>query len=162
MKQLRTRKQYGQAMVELAVVLPFLLLLGLGVIEMGRYAYIAMLIGNAAHAGAFYGSQSNGQSTDTNGITKAADYDFAGAVATTNANGQPVSKLTVTSSVSCGCDSAGAITSQACNDATVCSTTSHWVVIVSVTATGNFDSLFNYPGIPSPLAISRTASMPVL
>ena len=162
MKQLRTRKQCGQAMVELAVVLPFLLLLGLGVIEMGRYAYIAMLIGNAAHAGAFYGSQSNGQSVDTNGITKAADYDFAGAVATTNANGQPVSKLTVTSSVSCGCDSAGTVTSQACSDPTVCSATSRWVIIVSVTATGNFNSLFNYPGIPSPLAISRTASMPVL
>jgi hypothetical protein len=32
---------------------------------------------------------------------------------------------------------------------------------VSVTATGSFNSLFTYPGIPNPLVITRTASIPV-
>jgi hypothetical protein len=32
---------------------------------------------------------------------------------------------------------------------------------VSVTASGSFKALFQYPGIPSPLTISRTATMRV-
>jgi len=166
MKPFRKRKQLGQALIELAFVLPMLMLLLLGVIEVGRYAYIAILIGNAARAGAAYGAQSNGQSVDTTGIANAADYDFAGATSgTTTTNGQTVSTLTVTSSVACGCDSAGTITSFGCTTATnpnagSCAT-GNWVVVVSVTASGSFNALFNYPGIPSPLAISRTASLRV-
>lgn len=162
MKRSRTQKQSGQALIELAVVLPILLLLALGVIEIGRYAYIAILVGNAAHAGAIWGAQSNGQSNNLTGITNAADYDFAGANAAINANGQPISKLTVTSSFACGCDSGGTVTSEACSDATVCSATAHWVVTLSVTASGQFKSLFSYPGIPSPITITRTATLPVI
>jgi len=166
MKPFRKRKQLGQALIELAFVLPMLMLLLLGVIEVGRYAYIAILIGNAARAGAAYGAQSNGQSVDTTGIANAADYDFAGATSgTTTTNGQTVSTLTVTSSVACGCDSAGTITSFGCTTATNPNAGScangNWVVVVSVTASGSFNALFNYPGIPSPLAISRTASLRV-
>ena len=166
MKRLRTRKQSGQALVELALMLPVLLILLLGVIEIGRYAYICILIGNAAQAGAFYGAQGNGFSNDTTGISHAAQYDFAGATSgSSSTNGQPVGNLTVTSSVACGCDSAGTITSFSCNSATNPSAGScasgNWVVVVSVTCSGNFNGLFSYPGIPSPLAISRTASMRV-
>ncbi len=166
MKPSGRRKQSGQALIELAFVLPVLMLLALGVIEVGRYSYIAILIGNAARAGAAYGAQSNAQSADTNGIAHAADYDFAGATSGSTANnGQTVSKLTVTSSVACGCDSAGVITAFGCTTATnpnagSC-TTGNWVVVVSVTASGTFNALFSYPGIPSPITISRTASMRV-
>jgi Flp pilus assembly protein TadG len=157
-------RQSGQALVELALVVPILLLLALGVIEIGRYAYIAILIGNAARAGAAYGAQTTAQSVDLPNITKAADYDFAGATSgSTNTNGQAVSQLTVTSSVSCGCDSAGTITSAACSGTLTAGTcaTGHWVIVVSVTASGTFNSLFNYPGIPSSLTITRTASLRV-
>jgi Flp pilus assembly protein TadG len=163
------RRQSGQALVEMALVIPLLLLLALGVIEIGRYAYIAILIGNAARAGADYGAQSNQQSNDSTGIQNAAQYDFAGSTTGTPppTNGQAVATLTVTSSTSCGCDSAGAITTYGCNVAAgnanpgVCPAGSHWVVFVSVTASGTFNSLFNYPGIPSSLTISRTAILPV-
>jgi len=141
-----------------------LLLLLLGVIEIGRYAYIAILIGNAAHAGAFYGAQSHLQSIDTPGIAKAADYDFAGS-GTTGTNGQAVGTLTITSNVSCGCDSGGTTTSAGCttttNPTAGSCTTGNWVVVVNVTASGTFNALFNYPGIPSSIALSRTASLPV-
>ena len=43
---------------------------------MGRYAYISILVGNAARAGAGYGAQSLAQSVDTAGITTAVDNDF--------------------------------------------------------------------------------------
>jgi len=163
-RSLSKRRQSGQALVELALVVPILLLLALGVIEIGRYAYIAILIGNAARAGAAYAAQTTAQSVDLPGITNAADYDFAGATSgSTNTNGQPVSKLTVTSSVACGCDSGGTITSAVCSGTLTAGTcaTGHWVIVVSVTASGTFSSLFNYPGIPSSITIARTASLRV-
>ena len=162
------RRQSGQALVEMAFVIPLLLVLALGVIEVGRYAYIAILVGNAARAGAAYGAQSNQQSNDGTGIQNAAQYDFAGGItSSSSANGLSKSTLTVTSLVSCGCDSSGSITTYGCNVAAgnanpgVCPTGSRWVVFVSVTASGTFNSLFGYPGIPSSLSVSRTATLPV-
>ena len=154
--------QSGQALIEMAFVLPILLLLLLGVIEIGRYAYIAILVGNAARAGADFGAQSN--TLDTVGIQKAAQYDFAGSTNGTPGptNGQAYSKLTVVSSQSCGCDSGGTVTGFSCStDPDSCAAGSHWIVFVSVTASGTFGGLFNYPGIPKNLVISRTAIIPV-
>jgi Flp pilus assembly protein TadG len=159
-----TRSQSGQALIELAFIAPLLMTLALGVIEVGRFAYIAILIGNAAHAGAKYGAQGHQQSGDTAGIQNAAQYDFSGALDDkTNTNGLVGSKLTVTSFTTCGCDAAGTVTTFACSvGADVCAPGSHWVVVVSVTANGDFDALFKYPGIPTHLNISRTALMPVI
>jgi Flp pilus assembly protein TadG len=136
-------------------MLPFLILLLLGVIEIGRYAYIGILVGNAARAGAAYGTQSLVKSVDTVGITTAADNDFQN-------NGQSVAKLTVTSSVSCGCDSGGTITTAACNGvgAGTCAA-GQWAVTLTVTASGTFNSLFNYPGIPASISITRVSVMRV-
>ena len=154
----RGGKPSGQSLIEVALMLPFLLLLMIGVIELGRYAYIGILVGNAARAGAEYGIQSNVTSVDTVGIKNAAVNDFV-------SNGQPGSSLTVTSSISCGCDSGGTFTTAGCTAATNPTAGScaagHWVVVLSVTASGTFNSLFNYPGIPSPIALSRVAAMRV-
>ena len=150
------RGQSGQSLVELALITPILLVLVLGIAEMGRYAYISILVSNAARAGAAYGAQSLAQSVDAVGITNAADNDFKN-------NYQLVSSLAVGPPVtSCGCDSAGTITAAACTGGTAgtCAT-GHWVVMLSVTASGTFNSMFNYPGIPSSLALSSTATMRV-
>jgi Flp pilus assembly protein TadG len=160
LKRMNLRRQSGQALVEMAFVVPLLLLLALGVIEVGRYAYIAILVGNAARAGADYGAQSKGQSTCLPplpcGIQTAAANDF-------QSNGQPAGGITVTVSDTCGCDSGGSVTNYACStDPDSCPAGSRWVVFVSVTAQGPFSSLFNYPGIPSSLTISRTATVPVV
>jgi len=154
------RSQAGQAMLELALLLPMLLLLTMGVIEMGRYMYIYILVGNAARAGAAYGAQSLAQSSDTADIQTAAQNDYQN-------NGQAAGSLTVTSSTSCGCETAGGMPpaapaapgSCAATAATVC--TAHWVVTVSVTASGAFNSLFNYPGIPKSINVSNTATLAV-
>jgi Flp pilus assembly protein TadG len=132
---------------------PVLLLLALGVIEVGRYAYIAILVGNAAHAGAIYGSQSIPQSNDPLIVT-AAQNDFLN-------NGQDPNNLpAITYSTSCGCDSGGTVApATACSPATCAS--GHWVVLLSVTASGTFSALFNYPGIPPSITVSRTSTMRV-
>jgi Flp pilus assembly protein TadG len=150
--------QSGQALLEVALVTPLILALALGVIELGRYAYVAILVGNAARAGAAYGAQALPYSVDTTGIQTAADNDFRN-------NGQSVSALTVTSSATCGCDSSGTITSAGCttkvNPTAGTCVAGHWVVMVSVEAKGTFNSLFNYPGIPKSITVDRTATMRV-
>jgi len=155
------RSQYGQSLLELAFALPVLLLLALGVIELGRYAYIGVLVGNAARAGAGYGAQSLPQSVDKPGITTAVQTDFQDNT-TDKSN---ISLSTIDSSVSCGCDSGGTVTTAGCttnvNPSAGTCAAGHWVVIVSVTATGTFNSLFNYPGIPGSITVSRTSSMRV-
>jgi len=176
MKSSAAKSQSGQALVELAIALPVLLALAIGVIDIGRYAYVSILIGNAARAGAAYGSSGNQQSNDQTGIRNAAQYDFAGTTSsaanasTFSNNGQLVSAFTVTSTISCGCDSSGSLVSYGCDSTTnpnagncplLGSPSGNWVIIVNVTASGDFNALFNYPGIPSPVTISRTASMRV-
>lgn len=145
----------GQSLVEVALILPFVLILLMGVIEIGRYVYIGILVGNAARAGAAYGSQSLAQSVDSTGITTASDNDFQN-------NGQNVSGLNVTSSVACGCDSAGSVAAAVCNGtgAGTCAA-GHWTVTLTVTASGTFDPLFNYPGISKSITISRSSAMRV-
>lgn len=156
--------QSGQSLVEVALVTPLILAVLLGAIELGRYAYFSILVGNAAHAGALYGAQGVGPASSTAGITLAADNDFQN-------NGQPVSILTVSSTDGCGCDNGGTYTSlgtttTACSAAsidptTACSGAGHWVVLVSVTASAQFQSLFKYPWIPQQITVTRTSTMRV-
>jgi Flp pilus assembly protein TadG len=149
----------GQSLVEVALMLPFLLLLLMGVIEFGRYAYIGILVGNAARAGAAYGVQGNIQSGDQAGITAAAKNDFQN-------NGQNASLLTINAPiVVCGCDSGGTVTTAGCSTQTNATagtcTSGHWVATLTVTAHGTFNSLFGFPGIPKSMTITRSATMRV-
>jgi Flp pilus assembly protein TadG len=152
--------QAGQALVELALVLPMVLLLLLGVIEIGRYAYISILVGNAAHAGAVYGAQGFSKAKINNpDITTAARNDFA-------SNGLDPTALTVDSFPTCGCDIGGTIS---VDNAANCDPTGtapppcagNWAVTIHVTAHNAYTGLFNYPGIPASLQLSSTASMRV-
>jgi Flp pilus assembly protein TadG len=152
----------GQSLLEVALLTPMLLALLLGVIELGRYAYFSILVGNAARAGAAYGAQNLVLSVDTAGIQTAAKNDFQN-------NGQNTSVLTVISTNSCGCDTGGSpplptltnLCSTASNAAAGTCGLGHWVVMVSVTASGTFNSLFNYPGIPNSPTASNTATLRV-
>lgn len=157
------QSQRGQALMEMALVTPLLLAMALGVIELGRYAYVSILVGSAARAGAVYGAQSVVTAADVPGIQQAADNDFQN-------NGQNISALTISggfsnSYVSCGCDSNGSLTAYQCSTtvnltAGTC-TSGHWIVMVSVEAKGTFNSLFGYPGIPRSITVDRTATMRV-
>lgn len=161
-----SRSASGQSLLEVALLLPILLAMLLGSIELGRYAYLSILVGNAARAGASFGAQNLALSADIPGIVAAAESDF-------QSNGQDPTSLTVAPSTSCGCDSGGSIPTTT----SICSTQlnpgiggtitscpgngGHWVVMVSVKATGNFNSLFNYPVIPNTLRVSSTATLRV-
>lgn len=161
------RCQSGQTLLEVALLTPLMLVMLLGVIDLGRYAYTAILVGNAAHMGAAYGAQGIAQSANTPAIQQAAQNDYLNnGISTT---------LDVTSSISCACDNGGTLSPQppinTCStqsDPTIADTIQtcqngggHWAVMVSVTATGSYSALFGWPGIPSPVTIARTAIMRV-
>jgi Flp pilus assembly protein TadG len=151
------RHEGGQALVEVALLTPMLLVLLLGVIEVGRYAYIGILVGNAARAGAAYGAQTSITAADTPGITSAAKNDFQN-------NGLDPSALTVTSSGPvCECDSGGSISpvpGGCASTAIPICTAGHEVVSLQVTAQADFSPLFHGAfGIPQVTTLSKTAKM---
>jgi Flp pilus assembly protein TadG len=148
------RSQSGQSLVELAFLTPVLLLLLIGTVEMGRYTSLSIMIGNSARAGAQYGAQNTTTAGDKGGIQSAALADL-----------KDISGLKpapqVTSTFVCGCDNGGTIiptpeTKDACK--TTCDFSSHLVTSVQVTVSGTFKSMFNYPGIPTSLIITSTAT----
>jgi Flp pilus assembly protein TadG len=128
--------------LELALLLPLLLLLLVGVIEIGRYAYFDILVSNAARAGAQYGAQSLIQAADVAGIQTAAQNDG-------------LNSMTITTAQQCGCVAGGL---GGCPSGAVCPQP---LVYVQVTATNRFNSLFNYPGLPASLTLSSTVTMRV-
>jgi Flp pilus assembly protein TadG len=180
----KSRSESGQTLLELAFLVPILLLLLVGVIEVGRYAYLGILIGNAARAGAEFGMQGHGEAGNDTAIIAAATNDF-------RSNGQAAGALSVswpanttdgtyTDFFACVCDNQGA--SLGANPSTAycfnpfsggtnptpgkCPTGQHWVVLVSVTATGTFNSLLipagsSFFGIPGSIVINRTSTLRV-
>jgi Flp pilus assembly protein TadG len=143
----------GQSLLELALVLPMLLVLLVGTIEIGRFAYYSILVANAARAGAQYGAQS---------LVTAADNGANGGIVTAAKNdGQNVTGLTISAIQTCGCTGTVAALSGACPAAPPCTLPEHALVYVEVTATGNFNSLFNYPGLPGTFAVTSREKMRV-
>jgi|SRR5579863_1416868 Flp pilus assembly protein TadG len=129
----------GQTVVELAMLLPLLLVLCVGVIEIGRYAYFDILIASAARAGAQYGAQSLIQAADQSGIQAAAQNDG-------------LHGMTVTSLQECGCPGA---TPGACPNTGPCVQQ----VYVQVTASDTYDSLFGFSWLPVPTSINLSSTV---
>ena len=71
----RSRKS-GQALAELAIVLPVLLIIAFGATDFARIYYHKMTVDCAAQAGAQYGSLSYANAADTAGIAQLAMKQF--------------------------------------------------------------------------------------
>ncbi len=81
------RGQRGQAAVELALLLPVLLLIVVGIVDLGRAYRAAVMLTNAAHQGAVYGSSSATAASDADEIRDIVLADAAtigGSVAVTS------------------------------------------------------------------------------
>ncbi len=131
----------GQAMVEAALVIPLLALILIGMAELGRAAYAAIQVSNAAKAGVQYGTQNGSAAADAIGIINAAASDAA------NLTG-----LTTTSSVSCVCSDGSASTCQPTDCAN-----SHIESILTVNTQANFDPIFHIPGLPATFTLRGQA-----
>jgi Flp pilus assembly protein TadG len=145
-KMLRlARADGGSAIAEMAVIAPLLVLLLVGLIEVGRFAQYSIMVGNAARAGVQYGSQNLATAADLTGMQSAALADA-----------QNVGGLSATATQFCRCADG---TSSTCQP-TDCAA-SHRLVFVQIDATGTFSSLLRLPYVPTSQTITSRAVMRV-
>ena len=137
----------GQSVAEMALLTPLLLLMLVGTIEIGRFAYYGIEVSSAARAGVQFGAQSLADSRDLAGITQAAQNDVP-----------EVPGLNVTARDRCACSNSPA--SLVGCPAFGCAP-GHALVFLQVDATANIKPLFPYPGLPAKFAARGHAVMRV-
>src|ERR1700681_2865393 len=132
----------GQAAVELALVLPVLVVFLMIVGEFLRVYYTAIELNNAARAGVQYGVHSPANAADFTGMQQAALQD-----------GSDVGGMTATASQFCECSDGSAVS---CGTAGACADER---VYVEVDTAATFYTLTDWPGIPRSIALSGKAIM---
>jgi Flp pilus assembly protein TadG len=139
------RFECGQALLELALTMPLLVLLLLGAAVAGRLAYAAIETSNAARAGVQYGAQNHITASDYPGMETAALEDAPN-----------VSGLTATATNFCACSN-GAASSCAAGDCAG----ARIMEYVRVNTSAAFDPLIHFPGLPKTFNLSGGAVMRV-
>ncbi len=144
------RSERANSMIEFALVAPVFIFMLVGVIEMGRYTYLAVLAQHAARAGVQYAAQN---------LETAADASASGPATASAASqdAQSLSQWKVTSWVTCT-NNAQVAPCPANNTGSV---SAGLVYYVGVKVTGTFKSLLSYPGIPNNVPITASAIMRV-
>jgi Flp pilus assembly protein TadG len=136
----------GSSLVELAFVLPVLMVVLLGIIDFGRVFYTSAEVANAAHAGAIYGSRTLSLANSTTGMQTAATTDAADTTG-----------MTSTASVVCECTQGGSVV--ICQTAQSSCGLTIPLVYVTVTTSAKLTPLVPWPGIPNPITVNATAKM---
>jgi Flp pilus assembly protein TadG len=145
----KAHSESGQSIVELTLLLPLLFVIFLAGADLARLFYHGSALAQAARAGVQYGAQNLGTAANSNGMRDAA-INSATDLGLTTANIFPAP------SQSFQCASDPPTSTQ-----TVCSDGRAPKVFVNVTVSKNFQTMFNYPGIPHNVAVSREATMRV-
>ena len=132
----------GTAMVEFALVLPMLLLLLVGVLDLGFAIYDTLQVQAAATAGAQYAARNTWDSG-------AISAEVAGATGTPGITATPVPTQV------CGCTDGGQFSVVGC--ATRCPSGTAPGLYASVSAQLQYQPTLPYPGLPSPLTLTGQA-----
>lgn len=142
------RSESGSSVIEAAILAPALLLLFLGAADFGRGYYLAEEVAGAAHSGAEYAIQNPGNvASDSTGIETAAKNDAPN-----------VPNLHVgTPTWGCECSDGTSYSASCSTVPSKCTT--NWVYKVTVTASAGYTPLFPWPGIPTSIALSSSATM---
>lgn len=139
------RRSRGQAAVELALSLPFLITLLLLAVETGRAFYVAISVSNAARAGVQYGAQNLTTAADNSGMQNAAIADATS-----------ISGMTATASHFCRCSDGSGSTCLS----TDCSG-SHRLLYAQVNTSAVYKPLINWPGVLPSITIPGQAILRV-
>jgi Flp pilus assembly protein TadG len=139
------RNDSGQAVLEVALIAPFVILLLIGAIDLGRLSQFDTKLAASARAGAQFGA--------SNLVNAAND---AGMVAAAQSEAQGTILPTVTASSYCECYGGTATT---CTVG-VCAST-HRLLFVMVTASGTFVPIFHYLKSMQTMRPSRTVILQV-
>ena len=149
-----TTAETGMNLLEFALLLPCLLLIVVGVVDIGRAAYMSMIVSHGATAGVEYGAQNSKTAADSAGMKTAATQDAT--VVTTN---------NTTATAACGCDNGTGIScnplpTAACNSSLSCPG-GQIIECVKVTTHASFDPIISWPGLPSSYQANGSAVMRV-
>ncbi len=136
------RTEDGSSLIELAALLPVLILLLLGAVDLGSAYYTALEVSSAAATGALYGSQK--------------PTDIAGMQAASLLDASDVTGMTAVATWGCEC-SDGSSASPVCAATPTCAVNS--VQYVQVNTLLVYTPLFPYPGIPVALTLKGSARM---
>lgn len=140
----------GSALVETALTVPLIIVLLLGAVEMGDFAYRATEVTNAARAAAQYAAMNGGNFQDTSGMLLAAQQDAPRTNAT-------CTSFAVTPTSSCVCSdgtSCGAVPYSCSSGKTV--------VTVSVTTSAKCSPITSVPGLGGTFTLYGFAQQEVL
>ena len=137
----------GAATVELALIIPVLVLIMIGLLDMGRIFYGAITVVSAARAGVAYGSMSAIHADDTAAMITSATNDAV-----------DVNGLLFTARKRCECPDETPPDVD-CATVNVCMDGTNVRIYVETTVTGTFTTTLPYPGIPSTINMTRTAQM---
>jgi Flp pilus assembly protein TadG len=153
----------GQSLLEFALMLPFMILLAVGIVEIGRAIYYTVAVNNGATAGAEFGSQDEITASNTTKMQLSAVCDANGGSPPSCRSGiLTTSNVTVTTG--CACDTG---TGTSCNPmppANSCATivcSNQIAECVQVLTTATYDPLFHYPGLPTSYTANGKAVMRV-
>jgi len=159
----------GSAIIELALTTPLFILIIMGTFELGRVAYSAIEVVNAARAGASFGSVNYGNAfspdgqADTVQAAKNDAPDIANLSVTTPLTYCVCETLDTTSNVA----TFSSVTS--CQNTTIksctgeSSTTAHYVLdYVKVDSQAVVDPLIHVPGLPSTFTLQGSSRLRVL
>lgn len=144
-RRLGIKSDSGQALVELAIILPVALALLIGIAEIGRYANECIVVSHAARAGVQYGAQNRVAASSDAQIIQAVQADAPG-----------VTNLTITPSHFCTCADGSSSTCQP----TDCSG-SRIIEYVKVDTQTEMQSMFAYPGFPKSFTVKGEKIMRV-
>jgi Flp pilus assembly protein TadG len=135
----------GSSLVEVACVMPLMLLILVGAVDFGQAYYVGIEINSAASAGTAYGVTNF---VDTVGMQKAAQLDAV-----------DVPSMTATATWGCECsDGTGA----SANCLAIPSCPTNLVEYVDVVTSVDFKPVLAYPMIPSLLTIKGHSRMRVV
>jgi len=142
------REESGASLVELALILPLLIAMLFGVIDLGKMYFLSMEVANAAEAAAVYGSKNPTQTTYMQNVATKAAPD--------------VGTLTTSASYGCECGSGTGFVAN-CTSTPTCS--DNVVYRVTVTASASYTPLLPWWSVlknasnPGTITISNTAVM---
>jgi len=137
------RRDDGASVVEVALLMPVLLLMLVGAVDFGQAYYSAIEVEAAAEAGALYGTQ---QPTDTAGMQAAAILDAP-----------DVTGLTATATYGCQCSDGTGVSLNCSSAPTNCS--SNVVNYVQVSTSATYTAILRFPGIPITIPLSSVVRM---
>lgn len=135
--------QRGSAIIEAGLLLPLLILMTCGAMDFARVFFAGIVVESAARSGVQTASYSVGKA----GATTESD-----AAALSDASGQGLTGVTVSSRTFCECISSSTEVS--------CSTSCSGTVpsgYVETTASYTFNPIVPYPGVPQNLVIASSA-----